>query len=332
VDSTLLKQFNTLLHRDKARLNLRIAVFSFFLVISLVLWYLNKLNNDYVTEVEYPVTFVNPPRNKIMVGTPPKSITLKVSGFGYSLIRFNLATSLSPIVIDINSFALMEMGGSKEKTYILTSRARGAVSSQLSSDIQLVSIFPDSLFFEFSDLIRKKVKVIPNIKVDFQRQHMLSGKIICNPDSIVITGPKAVIDTVNEVYTQQKLFVNISATASKSLNLIPLKQVGFSHRKVDITIPAEKFTEVVLDIPITTANLDEGVGIILLPPSIKMRVNVPIGKASEVKPHSFSAMVNLADISTFQRNKVRVELKSIPENVSIVDFNPKTIEFYLEKK
>lgn len=332
MDSTLLKQFNSFLHRDKARLNLRLAVFSFFLVISIVLWYLNKLNNNYVTEVEYPVSFVNPPRNKIMVGTPPKSITLKVSGFGYSLIRFNLATSLSPIVIDINSLASMEIGGLNEKTFILSSRARGAVASQLSSDIQLLSIFPDSLFFEFSDLVRKKVKVVPNIKMDFQRQHMLSGSIICNPDSIFITGPKTVIDTVSEVCTQQKSFLNINSTESKSLNLIPLKQVGFSHRKVDITIPAEKFTEIVFDIPITPTNLNDGVNIILLPPSIKMRANVPIGKASDVKPHSFLVTVNLTDISTFQNNKVRVELKSFPPNVSIVDFDPKIIEFYLEKK
>lgn len=332
MDSTLLKQFNSFLHRDKARLNLRLAVFLFFLVISIVLWYLNKLNSDYITEVEYPVSFVNPPRNKIMVGTPPKSITLKVSGFGYSLIRFNLATSLSPIIIDINSLVVQNVAGSKTKMFILTSRARSAISSQLSSDIQLLSVLPDSLFFEFSDLVRKKVKVIPSISVDFKRQHMLSGSIICNPDSVVVTGPKAVIDTVNEVYTQKKSFINISTTESKSLNLTPLKQVGFSHRKVDITVPAEKFTEMVLDIPITPANLNEGIGIILLPPSIKLRVNVPIGKASEIKPHSFSAIVNLADISTFQSNKIRVELKSIPENVSLVDFNPKIIQFYIEKK
>jgi hypothetical protein len=332
VDSSLLKQFSSFLYREKTRFNQRITVFAFFLAISTILWYLNKLNSDYTTVVDYPVTFTNIPRNQILVGSPPKSISLKVSGFGYSILRFRLAAPLSPIIINLSQLAMHSQSESDSKKFIITSMTRGMVSSQLSSDIQLVSVSPDTLFMEFTSLITKKVKVIPNVSFTFEKQHMQSGTLTIAPDSVTISGPASVIDTINSVQTHGLNLSKLSSTATHNLNLLPIKQIGFSHRKVSIEIPIDKYTEMELEVPIHVENIPSGTNLILLPNFIKLRCNVPMGMVYATKPKDFLVATNYISSQMHSGNKLRVDLLKYPSYLRVVDFEPKFVEFYIEKR
>jgi hypothetical protein len=332
VDSSLLKQFSSFLYREKTRFNQKLAVFAFFLVISIALWYLNKLNSDYTTMVDYPVTFSNIPRNQILVGSPPKTISLKVSGFGYSILRFKIAAPLSPIVINLSQLALHSQSESDSKKFIITSMTRGMVSLQLSSDIQLVSVSPDTLFMEFTSLITKKVKVIPNVNFSFEKQHMQSGPLTISPDSVTISGPATVIDTIKSVKTQMLSLSKLSSTAIHNLNLLPIKQIGFSHRKVSIEIPVDKYTEILLEVPIHVENIPRGTNLILLPNLIKLRCNVPMGMVYATKPKDFSVATNYINSQTHSGNKLRIDLLKFPTYLKVVDFEPKFVEFYIEKR
>jgi hypothetical protein len=297
-----------------------------------VLWYLNKLNSDYTTTVDYPVNFSNIPRNQILVGSPPKSIALKVSGFGYSILRFKIAAPLSPIIINLSQLALRSHAEGDSKKFIITSTARGIVASQLSSDIQLVSISPDTLFMEFTNLVTKKVKVMAKVSYSFEKQHMQSGPIVISPDSITISGPAAIIDTLNFVQTQSLNLSKLSSTAAYSLNLVPMKQIGYSHRKVSIEIPIDKYTEMELEVPIQVENTPSNANLILLPNFIKLRCNVPIGQVYATKPQYFTVGTSYITSQTHSGNKLRVDLLKYPSYLKVIDFEPKFVEFYIEAR
>lgn len=333
MDSSLLKQFSSFLHREKTRFNQRVVIFLFFLGVSTLLWYLSRLNSDYTTEVEYPISLVNIPREKVIVGTPPKSITLRVSGFGYSLLRFKIAAPLSPIVINLNQTQLMQLPAPHTRSFVLTSRVRNIIASQLSSDIQLIGIKPDTLFIEFTDLVSKRVKVLPNFRYTLARQHMLSGSILVEPDSISISGPASILDTITQMRTQLLVAEGIDNTSSFSLNLQPINQIGFSHRKVNLTIPVEKFTEFELEVPVNVTNLKNGSKVILLPPVVKLQCYAPIGRFDGIKPAGFNVFIDINDFDAQSgNNRVRVQIGSHPDFIRVVDFNPKFVEFYFEKR
>ncbi len=321
------------MHREKTRFNQRVVIFLFFLVVSLLLWYLSRLNSDYTTEVEYPVTLANIPRDRVIVGLPPQSINLKVNGFGYSLLRFKIAAPLSPVVINLGQVPLQEQNHSSGKWFIVTSQIRSIIASHLSSDIQLIGVKPDTLFIEFTNLISKKVKVVPSFQYTLAKQHMLSNRITVDPDSISISGPASILDSITQMPTQLLKVDEIKETTTFSLNLNPMKQIGFSHRKVNVTVPVDKFTEIDLEVLVNSINIQSGSKFIILPPLIRMQCYVPISRIDEVKPSNFNVFINLHNVDLNSgSNRVRVQIGDHPEFVKVVDFDPKFVEFYLEKR
>ena len=77
------------------------AVFSLFLVISAILWFLLKLSHEYSDELVYPVRYSNLQKGKIITGTPPEKISVKVKAYGYTLLRYKFTSYSYPLNIDL---------------------------------------------------------------------------------------------------------------------------------------------------------------------------------------------------------------------------------------
>ncbi len=330
MDSSLLRQFGYLLTKNKAKLNQRLTIFAFFLVISTILWYLIKLSHEYSTPIAHPIRFVNPPKGKVLVGEPPRKITLRVKGFGYTLLRYRMSAALNPLELDLGTRGnLRPMRGSSTKYYLITSKALGNLASQMSTDVSLESILPDTLYFEFAPIIEKKVPVEPQLSVDFERQHMQSGSIAIDPDSVTLSGPRSIVDTIRSVKTQPLQLTHLSLTTTRNVLLESFHQVGFSARSVSITIPVEKFTEARLKVPVEVINGPTANKIILIPGTIDVRCNVVLSRYFELKPHLFKAVVDYSLASQSLNNKLRVSLTGQPVFAKQVDYEPKYIEYII---
>ena len=327
----MLKQFNDVIRRKKTRLNTRLAVFSFFLVIAIILWYLNKLTNEYTTELLFPVKIVNQPKGKVIVGEPVKELSLRVTAFGYNLLPYKIGSSLLPITIDLNQSILTPIPGTGSRSYILTSRLRHSISSQLSGDFQLESILPDTIIFEFTTLVEKKVKVKPNLQVNFERQFMQAGLVVTTPDSIIISGPKSIIDTINQVTTLPIIRSNLFENTDLVASLPVIKQVGFSHRKVHVMLPVEKFTEAKIDVPIEAVNVPSDIAIKLMPSIVTIKCNVVLSQYTTLNSKQFSVQVDYNSVDQNSGNRLRVNVTRKPDKVQRYDFEPKYVEYLIEK-
>lgn len=131
----------------------------------------------------------------------------------------------------------------------------------------ILSVAPDTLFFTFDDIVRKKVPVIPVLDIRYARQFQLSGEISCIPDSVTVSGPGAVIDTFRVVRTRPEKLTDVDQTVEETLLLEEVPNVRFSHRRVSVRIPVEQFTESSVQVPIHA----EGV-----PDSITLKVFLPV--------------------------------------------------------
>ncbi|MHC1704893.1 MAG: CdaR family protein [Tenuifilaceae bacterium] len=331
MDSSLLRQFGQMFGKTKAKFNQRVVIFSFFLVVATIIWYLSKLSHEYSTTLSYPVRFVNTPKGKIMVGEPPRKISLRVKAYGYTLLRCKMSAALNPIEFDFSKIPLRSLNGSPSKQYILTSRARNGVVSQLGSDLLLESIEPDTINFEFAYVVEKTVMVEPDIHVDFERQYMQNGNISIEPKSIILSGPKSILDTITKVKTIQTELTKLNQSVEKKISLVPIHQVGFSERSVLLTVPVEKFTELSIKIPIEVENTPSDISLIVVPRSIEVKCNVVLSKYFSIKPSMFKAVVDYNLSAQSFANKLKVRISLTPESVSIIDFDPKYIEYYIEK-
>lgn len=331
MDSTLLRQFNLVVNREKAKFNKRLAIFLFFLFISTVLWFLIKLSHEYTTDLDYPVQLINPTKGKVIVGVPPRTVQLRVKAYGYTLLRYKAMALLSPLKININGAKLNKHSDGSEYFILMPNRTSNIIS-QLSDDIVLLGIQPDTLFFSMATVIDKVVSIKPDINVTYANQFMLAGAIKIKPQSITITGPKSIIDTINDV-TTRPLAINLLAKTSRSnVQLLPVQQVVYSQNEVIVEIPVEKFTETTLDVPITPINTPENSQIILLPEKVSVKCNVIVSKFFMLKPNQFRLVCDFGNSDVVAGGKVRINIEKYPDYVGRIDFQPKYVDFIIKSK
>jgi hypothetical protein len=127
-----------------------IVVFTFFVVLSFIFWYLNSLRKDIETDIRYPVRFINSPNNRVIANELPSKLTFYLKGTGYSILKLKISAGHIPVVIDFSKviYKRIPNPGSLEY-YIVSSGLIQNFKKQLKSDLQIVSIKPDTIFVVF---------------------------------------------------------------------------------------------------------------------------------------------------------------------------------------
>ena len=140
-------------------LNRDVVVFSFFLFISFVFWYLNSLEKDIEEGIIYPVIYTNLPREKVINDDPQARLTLYLRGTGFSILKLKFSGNRTPVAIDISKVNYKRVPGSIEPDYyIVTSGLIKSLAIQMRSGCEITSIKPDTLFFNLGKAVAKSAK------------------------------------------------------------------------------------------------------------------------------------------------------------------------------
>jgi len=310
----------------------RVMVFLFFVVLSTIFWFLNQLEEEYVTEISMPVRYTNFPNDKILVNDLPAQFDLKVRSHGYKLLEYKISKQFLPFPINVNSLTLrMHSKSSYAKFFSLTRLLAQDIEEQLSSELEIVSIAPDTLFFEFADRIFKKVPVVSNLKITPATQYMQQGKIEFTPDSITISGAEPIVDTTNRVLTRNKQLPNLNKNYSDEVKLEKISNVEFSAEEVEVEINIEKFTEGSQKIPLNIINVPDTLIIRTFPNEITVTYFVALSDYEKVLPQLFEAVVDYNQTDA-QNNRLYVEIKNAPGYIQSLRYSPKSVEYIIERK
>lgn len=329
----IIENIKNQLSRVKFKLDRKVLVFLFFLVLSTMFWFLNELSKDTTTLITYPVKYNNIPGNKVLVRELPGEFDLLVKAPGFSLLKHKMTGRLTPIVFDISHYSYnIFSDGTASKFFILTSGSLARINQQFGSDFKVLDISPDTLVFEFDERVQKKVPVKINTDVEFGQQYMIGGNITSQPDSVIISGPGVVIDTIEWVEAQSQKFTSVDQDIKKSIGLIPIKNVDFSTRKVIIIVPVERFTEARFSVPVNVVNIPDTLELKTFPGSINVTCRVPLSDYDKLTVNLFRAIVDYSVIKSNYSNKIKVRLSSAPEYVSNIQIYPISVEFIVEKK
>jgi hypothetical protein len=318
--------------REKVKINKKLLIYLFFLIISIALWYLNALSKDYTTFIQYDVRYENFPKGKALITELPEKLSFKVKGLGFSVLKHKLLAYTTSITLPIDNFRLdISRKDNQYIYYLLTRYTKDWISSQLGADVQLVEIKPDTLIFNFTDVIEKKVLVKPSLSLQFEKQYMQNGHILVRPDSVVVSGPQALIDTLSGVYTKEFKTKNLKDTLKQELELRPVKRMALKTSQVFVTVPVEKFTEFSLSVPIEASNVPDGLKIRTFPSAITVSCIVGLSAYDKMSPYMFRAVVDYSNLIGNSQNKVKVDLVKGPTNAQNIRFYPKSVEYIIEK-
>ena len=129
-----------------------LVIFAFFLVLSFFFWYLNSLRKDFEVELKYPAKYINNKGGRINAGELPPMVILNLKGPGYSIVKQKLTLSRSPLIVDFSRVALKRVPDTQPAEYcLITSSLIPGFSKQLSSEFQILSVKPDTIFVTFGN-------------------------------------------------------------------------------------------------------------------------------------------------------------------------------------
>jgi hypothetical protein len=315
----------------RIKLDRRVMVFLFFVVVATIFWFLNVLGLEYTTSLRYPVRYTNFPENKVIVGELPSSLDLTVNAYGYTLVKYYVSRQLLPIVFDVGSFSLNELPDTETSNfYILSSVARTRIAGQLGADIEILDIEPDTLYFNFTEIVSRDLPVRPVLDLEFQPQFMLKGNITAEPDSITVSGPGSIIDTMNYVPTQLLSLKNLNKSVSEDVSIQDFNLLSYSVNRTRVHIPVEQFTEASIRVPLEIINIPEGMRVKTFPSDITVSYLVALTDYEKISAQQFSAVVDYERIVPGQ-SRLEVSLLKQPELVRSVRFNPVTVDYLIER-
>ena len=310
----------------------RLMVFLFFVVLSTIFWFLNQLEEEYETDIALPIRYSEFPKDKILVSDLPDHFDLRVKAHGFKLLEYKISNKFLPYSINVNSLTLrIHSESSYVKLYALTRLLKDDVERKLSSELEIVSISPDTLYFDFAERVFKKVPIVSQLNPIPTTQYMVQGDIQFTPDSVTISGANPIVDTINQVYTKKLDILDLKEIYEDEVKLEKIKNVDFSEDEVDVNINVEKFTEGSQNIKLNVINVPDSLILRTFPNNITVNYFVTLSYYDKVLPQLFEAVVDYNSIDN-QKNKLDVEIVNQPEYIQTLRYNPKSVEYIIEKK
>jgi len=324
--------FGNLFEKRKKGINKDMMIFTFFLFLSFIFWFLNSLEKEIQAEVRYPVRYVNLPENRVLSEDIPSKLTLLLEGSGYSILKIKLYGSRTPVALDVSDVNYRRVRGSSDLNYyIITSGLVQKLTNQLRSECRITSVQPDTLFFSLDRIISRTVPVFADIELTTDKQFFVKGDIIIEPDSVTITGPKKIIDTTSSVSTRKRKLTGLSETVKKNYPLSVNNRFSISEKKVAITIPVEQFTEAGVTVPVKIINTPDSIDIKIFPDEVSVKCLVAISDYKKINDMPFEIVLDIGKADLNSSEKLPVEIINVPPFVKSLRFTPESVDFLIER-
>ncbi len=306
--------------------NRDLLVFLLFLVLATGLWFINALRKEYTSSISYPVKYAEFPNDYILLGKPQSKIQIQIKSLGFSILPYHLGKLLEPHFLNVSSFRRIKTE-KRYGAYLPTREIFREFAGTFPKDIELISISPDTLFIYFEKKERKKVPVKFNSQLKFKPQYYQSGKIKLKPDSVEVSGPSSLIDSIEFVNTEFKIYEALSDSLIRNMSLERIGNLEFAPNRIVVNIPIEPFTEKNMSIPITHLNIPDTLSLKTFPDDINLTFTVAASHFNTVKAQDFSVAVDFnSSITPGLPDRLKVRLLSQPEGLKNVSYSPLFVE------
>lgn len=313
--------------------NRNIFIFIFFVILSSFLWFLNAVNKEHDTEMVIPYQFKNLPSKTKISKESAAELTILIHGHGFNILREKMEHVTLPVLIDFkdknNPIIFHRCENNPLKTYVLTKELVPFISHRFGSNLKVTGVKPDTLFFDIANNYSRKVPIIINPVYQLDPGYILSGKILSNPDSVYVYGPKHITDTITAVYAEMYNLGNIGQIDAKELKIKPIKELSFSSSKVMLKFPVEKYTETSIEIPVSALFFPDSLEFKIIPPKITLKYKVALSQYDKIDLSNFEASVNF---NKKKNDMIVVEVNSTNPYIEITGINPISVGFILERK
>ena len=302
-----------------------LKTFLFFLVFSAFVWIFVQFSKQYSEVVEFPITYVNVPKDKIILRDSPSSLDLRLRDNGINIAFRKIFPK--KLVIDISETT--EDGN--ELIYALEQQKQ-AILAQLKIDYEAVNFLQEDLRINFEQRMVKNIPVVPNIDLSFSVGYSALEGIKLEPDSVTVSGPENILDTLQKVYTSALKINNISKDVQGTikLNTANLEKLTFYREDVEYSLRTDKFTEGKVVIPVELINVPNNLNVVIFPKEVTVFYQVSLNQFDKISPSGFKVVADFQKASNSD-GYLLAQIVKKPQLVNNVRLNEQKIQFIIRR-
>lgn len=298
-------------------------LFASFLL-SAVLWISLNLNQSFEIEKVVPVK-ININNPYAVSGNIPLNLDVKFRGVGWNLIRLFTSFNLE-FTYDINA--------KKKDQFIIFTKEYLDNNLGLGQNLQIISVYPETLFVRIENYEEKYVKIFPDLKINCMEGYQVVGKPELEPDSIKIGGAIDILRLLGHLNTKSMVFDKVNAgivrkiSVSDSLSNILWFSQNELNLRVNIEPTAEKeFT----NIEIKVTELPEDKEVLLIPQSVSIQLKGGVNQLAGIESNRIKAHIDYRNILSDSTGSLSPVFE-IPPGSSVISVKPETIQYVIKKK
>ncbi len=332
MNTRLNKLVNRVKHsRDK---NFRDHLYIFLICcgISLFIWFLIKMSDDYVSEISIPLKYNSLPADKLLTKAD-NEVSIRLHATGGDLFSAKFLSGRQTLDVNLGQVDLKK-NRYFDNYYILSSQLRSQLLLRFDFAYTGFSISPDTLFLEFEEIITRSIPVIPDLEIRCKPQYQLYDSLQLIPSAIMVSGPTSIIDTLSSIATVRRSLHDLEKNTELEIPLaLPYNdsKVRYSETEVKAIISVEAFTESSLELAVNGLSDDSGITIQTFPESIQLTYQVAIKDYQLVKPEMFTLSVTYDPEKDRGKNFLKVRIEQKPDFVRVSRIYPDKVEFIIRK-
>ncbi len=296
-----------------------IIIFSF--VFAVLVWGSITLSDQYYNFYELPVKVINTPKGYVCGITDPSVVSVKLKAKGWQLFNLGLNPTSEFLISaddDSGKFTVNAYNQIPENTW-------------LGTGISIIDISPKNISLTVEKIEYKKIKVEANTNVSFQQGYGLATPIKVYPDSIIVSGPKSVIEKIFLVKTQ---LVSVTSLDSKKKIITGLENIPgfeFQQNNVELTFNVQRIVDNTFDnIKVSVKNLPVDRDVVLIPNTISCTIRGGIDIIGKINANQIYAFVNYRDVVLDTIGALKPQIM-IPPDTELLFTKPQDIRYFIKK-
>lgn len=306
----------------------KILTFLFFVLLASIFWMMQVWRQKFDFNLTVSVNYINMPDSLIFENELPANIHVRARDDGSAIFRY-LFTQGDTLIVDAGEI----IRNSQNRT-IQGKTFDQLVRSQLLASTELISYFPNRLYYTYAILHQKKVPVIYDGYINLAPGHLIDGALSITPDSAMVYGSRAALDTIHYAYTSGDTLNNITTQQKIQIKLSIIQGVKIVPNSVELFIPVDEFVKKTVEVPVVCVNLPPNLKIRIFPSSVKIPLTV--GKRSDnVSESDFQVTIDYNDIKAIQESggevSIPVRITESPGYIQTEVPIPSEVEFVLEE-
>lgn len=306
----------------------QLPVFLFLLALSTLFWILTILSKDYTTTIRYKADFVDLPDDKLLIEDKNPDLHLQVIAPGFTILAHHLSFR-KHLPLSVSTF-IPKKKGNKWNYYWLAKQSISQLQELLPANMQLLHVQPNRIDVLLDE---KYERVIPiQIKTDFSFKDLFrqKGTIKLDPSTIIISGPKAVVEVFSSISTENLKIDDINSSCSGTISIEPLNhsELNYSLSEVNWELSVEQYTEGEIKLPLSIKNVPKNYKIKLFPDEVVVKYLVSLDKFDLVKKDMFSTNI----IFDNSKKRLPIELVRQADFIENIRLKPEKVEYLLIKK